>query len=264
MKNVLLLVHDDAGQEARLQAALDLTREISGHLYCLGVTPVSLLADGSFAAPAVVLDETEQEAKNKVRLQQRLIDEDVTWTWTDVIGDFDECLCEAAGTADVVVLNRKLRSRARPHMVSLAGEVLRRSQAIVLAVDELTRRFDAAAPALVAWDGSKPAMNALRRAVPLLTLSCQVSVFQGGALPWAAIPAEEAAAYLSRHGITSDVEIGPTNRRVAEHIEDAADRVGAGYCVAGAHGHSRLSEAVFGSVTKELLSRSAIPLLMGH
>ena len=26
MKNVLLLVHDDQGQEARLQAALDLTR----------------------------------------------------------------------------------------------------------------------------------------------------------------------------------------------------------------------------------------------
>jgi hypothetical protein len=35
MKNVLLLVHDDLGQEARLQAALDIVRAIGGHLHCL-------------------------------------------------------------------------------------------------------------------------------------------------------------------------------------------------------------------------------------
>jgi hypothetical protein len=37
MKNVLLLVHDDPGQEARVQAALDVVRAIEGHLICLGV-----------------------------------------------------------------------------------------------------------------------------------------------------------------------------------------------------------------------------------
>lgn len=37
MKNVLVLLHDDAGQEARLQVALDLTRALSGHLKCLDV-----------------------------------------------------------------------------------------------------------------------------------------------------------------------------------------------------------------------------------
>ena len=28
MKNILLLIHDDPGQEARLQAALDITRAV--------------------------------------------------------------------------------------------------------------------------------------------------------------------------------------------------------------------------------------------
>ena len=37
MKNILLLVHDDPGQEARVQAALDLTRALDGHLTCLDV-----------------------------------------------------------------------------------------------------------------------------------------------------------------------------------------------------------------------------------
>ena len=40
MKNVLLLIHDDAGQEARLQAALDVTRALEGHLTCLDVAIV--------------------------------------------------------------------------------------------------------------------------------------------------------------------------------------------------------------------------------
>jgi hypothetical protein len=38
MRNILLLVHDDDGQQSRLHAALDLTRAVEGHLRCLDVT----------------------------------------------------------------------------------------------------------------------------------------------------------------------------------------------------------------------------------
>ena len=82
MKNVLLFVHQDAGQEARLQAALDLTRALSGHLTCIDVTPLPLVFDqGMSTAPAVIIDEFEQEADNKVALQRRLEHEDVCWSW---------------------------------------------------------------------------------------------------------------------------------------------------------------------------------------
>jgi hypothetical protein len=37
MKNILPLTHYDEGQEARLQAALDVAREVGGHLPCLDV-----------------------------------------------------------------------------------------------------------------------------------------------------------------------------------------------------------------------------------
>ncbi len=39
MKSVLLYANPDAGLEARLQAALDVTRLFEGHLTCLQVTP---------------------------------------------------------------------------------------------------------------------------------------------------------------------------------------------------------------------------------
>ena len=50
MKNILLLVHDDHGQEARLQAALDITRAVEGHLTCIDVTPYPLIAGDGFGS----------------------------------------------------------------------------------------------------------------------------------------------------------------------------------------------------------------------
>ncbi len=54
MKNVLVLLHDDAGQEARFQCALDLTRAIDGHLTCVDVAmlPVAVEDYGVFASTA--------------------------------------------------------------------------------------------------------------------------------------------------------------------------------------------------------------------
>jgi len=49
MKNILLLVHDDKGKEARLRAAIDLARGFDGHLSCIDVSslPLSIGADYS-------------------------------------------------------------------------------------------------------------------------------------------------------------------------------------------------------------------------
>jgi hypothetical protein len=41
MKSIRLLVHDDEGQEARFQTALDLTRALAGHLTCIDVSMVT-------------------------------------------------------------------------------------------------------------------------------------------------------------------------------------------------------------------------------
>ena len=40
--------------------------------------------------------------------------------------------------------------------------------------------------------------------------------------------------------------------------------IGADYVVMGGFGHGRLVEAVFGGVSREMLSRSPIPLVIAH
>jgi len=265
MKNVLLLVHNDPGQEARFQAALDLTRALAGHLYCLDVTPFMLVYDSGWGfGPSVVVDESDQEAANKARMRQRLSHEDVSWSWLDAVGDYADCLLAAGKTADVIVLNRKFGKASRPDMLATASKVLTQSEALVVAVDETCQAFAVAGPALIAWDGSDKALHALQRAVPLLALAGEVEIFQAGPLPEGAIPAEEAAAYLSRHGIKAIIDMVPESDDPAAEICAAAKRLGASYCVMGAYGHNRLEEALLGGVSRRMLSAANIPLVLAH
>src|SRR5512141_103513 len=95
VKNILVLIHDDAGQEARLRAALDVTRAIGGHLICLDVAVMRVLpGDGlGWDGGAMLLEEEyESEAANRTRLTQRLGGEGVDWEWIDATGFLEPSL----------------------------------------------------------------------------------------------------------------------------------------------------------------------------
>jgi nucleotide-binding universal stress UspA family protein len=265
MKNVLLLVHDDSGQEARLQAALDLTRLLGGHLNCVDVTPPPVMADSSWGAPGAILyDETDHELDNLAHIKVRLASEDVAWSCEAVRGDFVSCLGPAAHIADVAVLNCGPSRFPSPDMRTIIGELLASTPTLVLAVPEDCGMLNLGGPALVAWDGSKTVMRTIKQAAPLLALSESVIVFQAGTLSEGAISAYDAARYLARHGIGVVVETSENCTDPASQITQAAARYGTPYCVMGGFGHSQLKEAIFGGVTRKMLGTSGLALLLGH
>ena len=267
MKNILLLVHDDAGQEARLQAALDIARALRGHLTCLDVAVMPVVGtELGYVAPEAYLlkDELEREAANRARLQARLEREDVPWSWADVTGALAVALEDAAKMADLIVLNRQLDSHSVPDMRSVASQVIVGSGKTVVAVPEDVKGFRAAGRALVAWDGSSEAIKALEAAVPLLRLASSVTLLEidDGSVE---APAEQAAAYLSRHDIRPEiVRRHKSALPVADMLVAEAKSAGTDYIVMGGFGHSRLFEALFGGVSREMLADSPIPVVMAH
>src|SRR5579864_358007 len=127
MKNVLLLVHDDEGQEARLQAALDVARALEGHLTCVDVTPPVLVAADlpiGLGGGAVISDERLTEVRNKAELTARLTREGVNWNWIDAYGEFADRLLDAAAIADLIVLNRQVDDTFLPSIREVASKVL--------------------------------------------------------------------------------------------------------------------------------------------
>jgi len=267
MKNILLLIHDDAGQEARLQVALDLTRRLEGHLTCLDVAvpPPALVDDAATAIVGVTLfaDEISREADNRSRVQQRLIHEDISWDWADTVGRIAISLRRASRFADVIVVSRQLTDTSSPDMRAIAGDVIVKSGKPILVVPEDICGFDPGS-AVIAWNGSASALAALRSAMPLLRQCRHVYITEvaGSEDPG---DAEDAAIYLSRHGVRARVErADPGERTVADTLIAEVARHGADVLIAGGFGHSRFSEALFGGVTLDLLAQAPCPVLTAH
>lgn len=265
MKNILVLIHNDAGQEARLQVALDVTRALNGHLSCLDVAammPAFGDASGSYGGAILIELEQANEADNKARLMPRLAREGVAWTWLDTTGFFEPSLESAADLSDLIVVNTALEALAMPDQRALAASLVVRSAKPILAVPDGARGLDVAGAALIAWDGSREASAALGAAVPLLALAEVVTIVEvdDGSIR---IPAEEAAAYLSRHGIHPRISRSPAGP-VADILLSRVDTGTFDYLVMGAFGHSRLAEALFGGVTRRMLKDSPVPIFIVH
>jgi len=267
MKNVLLLIHDDAGEEARFQAALDLVRAISGHLTCLDIVQAPVLVGAGYAMVdaelALLADARDREAANRRRIEARLAVEDIAWDWTDATGNIARLLEAEAGLADIIVLNTQFANHEPPDMRAIASDIIMRAGKPILAVPQEIRSLDLSGQALIAWNGAPAVAETLRAVTPLLALAAGVTIVEIGKIDGP--PAEDAAAYLSRHGIHARIDRHiPLEWTVGDALLAASRDRHPAYCVIGAYGHSRLRERLIGGVTRRMLAESPVPLLLGH
>ena len=122
---------------------------------------------------------------------------------------------------------------------------------------------------LIAWNASREAARALNDALPLLANAQQVTVLavnpRHGVGGHGDVPAADICLHLARHGLRAMAA-----HTVAKDISEgeallsyAAD-IGADLIVAGAYGHSRAREMVFGGVTRTLVAEMTAPVLLSH
>lgn len=265
MKTVMVLIHDDAGQEARLQCALDVTRAIEGHLVCLDVVRMPVVADGfgmGGASAVLVMDEREREDSNIDRLEPRLANEGVSYEWARVQSNSDMAITDNARLVDLIVVGRQGVGE-----LSESGDIAARlaelTSAPILLVPTEQESLNVSGKALVAWDASSTADAAVRSAVPLLKLASEVEVLTIGDTDSDADP-DEVAAYLARHGCSVTARRVAKSGDISAQLLGALATSGADWCVMGSYGHSRLREQLFGGTTKKLLAKAPIPVLVSH
>jgi len=237
----------------------------NGHLMCLDVAiPPIALADHAFGwvGATLLAEEVANEAGNRIRLERRLKMEDVSWEWADVTGRVAPSLRAASQFSDLIVVNRRLDDFPTSDMRAVAGEVIARSGKPVFAVPEDLRRFRPAC-AMIAWNGSTGSMAAVRHALPLLQHADRVFLTKVEGRGEGS--AEAAASYLSRYDVRVRIErLAPENGDIGRTLIRRAVSHDAGYVIAGGFGHSRLTEALFGGVTRDLLTNAPCPVFMAH
>jgi len=177
-----------------------------------------------------------------------------------------EALMRELPLADMVVLGQSHASSVGSWSGPL-GESLMSAKAPVLVV----RGSGPAAgrPAAVAWDGSLQAGRAVRAALPLLEEASEVLILQHrqeiDTQPGSRADPARLSAYLSAHGLPPGTVCEAPGRSVGQALLGAAQRAKAALLVAGAYGHSRLGEALFGGATKAMLTAEEGPhLFIAH
>lgn len=121
--------------------------------------------------------------------------------------------------------------------------------------------------AVVAWNGSAQAARAVRAAMPLLakTKKVIVAIVDEGAEPTEIAQGTDIGAYLARHGLNVDVRvIANAHEGAGAAILNLANEEEATWLVMGAYGHSRIRQFLLGGVTRHVLGRSRLPILMAH
>lgn len=259
MRSILCPADSSKAFPCRLETALALARVTGGHLTLQIATPLAQIAAwepfGGAALSAAAITQARDDDETLARmLAEKLTPQDVSFDIRIADEARIDAMASASRLADVVVM-----SIADPALEEVALTV----RCPVLAVPGEKPASDFGGPVVIAWDGGHESANALRAALPLLRLARPVHVVtvreKSGDFP-----PTEALKYLSRHGVHAELHELERSGPISETIAEKAGQLGAGMIVMGVFGHSRLREMLLGGVSRDLLDRSQIPLLLAH
>jgi nucleotide-binding universal stress UspA family protein len=116
----------------------------------------------------------------------------------------------------------------------------------------------------VAWDGGKEATRAARTALPLLHKASKVVILSAVDLTSRAFEPERLAGFYAARGVRAEVQPLSGKGEAAGLVLEAARGLGASLLVAGAFGHPRLREFIFGGATRSLLAADQPSLFLSH
>ena len=177
-------------------------------------------------------------------------------------------MVQQARACDIIVVGEAGRGRITdPFAQADPNELVMQAGRPLLVVPGACNWLDLRS-VLVAWKDTVEARRAVSDALPLLRKSTDVTIVEiveDEADRVAALSrVGDVAAWLSRHGVRASQQVpGHCGDAVAQ-LERIASDVRAGVVIAGAYGHSRLSEWMLGGVTRRLISPLTHCSLLAH
>jgi nucleotide-binding universal stress UspA family protein len=171
------------------------------------------------------------------------------------------CLCMEARLADVVVFGPE-PARGRGPLVEVFQQILMEERRPVFVARSVP---DPALPVALAWDGGKEASRAAREAIPWLKRSPDVAILAAHSATPRNFDPHRLAEFLAVRGVKARVEELTGTGDAGPLLLEGAKAMGAGILVAGAFGHPRFQQFIFGGVTRTLMQAEAGPsLFLSH
>ena len=256
----------DRANDARLAVARQLAEKFSARV--IGITaaefsPPLYVITGEQAQNIIdqgraALKSRVAEVEGQFRAAMKNYGEAVEWRHAE---DFPtRYIVQQARAADIIVAGEDGRGGfADPFMQANPSDLVMQTGRPLLVVPDPCNWLDLRS-ILIAWKDTPEARRAIVDALPILRQAKDVAVveiIEEEPDRFAALLGiRDIAVWLSRHNVVASEQVPAEKGNAAEQIERIASEVGAGLVVAGAYGHSRLREWVFGGVTRRLLNPS--------
>jgi nucleotide-binding universal stress UspA family protein len=205
-----------------------------------------------------------------MRFRQRLRTEGIAGEWRLAEGRSADAVLLHARYADLVVLGQQDPDNPR---LSGWGAVIEQTlfaSGRPLLIVPYAGRFEAIGRnVLIGWSATRESARAVADALPLIAAADNATVLaidpRGGLAGHGEVPAADIALHLARHGIkvtaahTASGGVSPGDVLLNYATDNGTDLL-----VIGGYGHSRVRELVMGGVTRTILQRMTIPVLMSH
>ena len=227
-----------------------------------GVVIDPVLSAKDLANRTKVLDERGHAFKAAVGIDGRRVE------WRSSQEFPSEYIAREARAADLVIISRE-RPAFDPYIFPDPGALLLRVGRPVLTVpigvSSLSGRR-----VVVAWKDTREARRAIQDALPFLHRADEIVIAEVCESPDDVTPSQirlrDVARYLAAHRIAAAVteRVRPVDGTAFNSLLRLVQDESADLIVAGAYGHSRLGEWIFGGMTQGLLAESPVCCLFSH
>lgn len=278
-KSLLTVATTPKGLVPPVTAAAEIAAAMDAHLdaLALGVdhTQLGYTYVGSGAVVLAAMSErAEQDArKTEVALKAAIEAQPPTLrssveSLVTQIGAVTDVVASRARYSDLVILPLPYSSDRDVADEAVTEAALFEGMAPVLIVPPTGLRGAQPKRILVAWNQSREALVAARRAMPFLRRADTVQIVvidppsHGSER---SDPGGMLCQLLVRHGVKAEVSVmARTLPRTSEVLARHARDFNADLLVMGAYGHSRFREAILGGTTRDMLEVAELPVFLAH
>lgn len=278
-KSVLTVATSPEGLLTTVSAAAQVAVGMDAHLdaLALGVdrTQIGYSYVGSGAVViAAAMDRAEAEARETEKAlnaalaaQQPAMRTSVESVVTQ-LGALTDVVASRARYADLVVLPLPYGKSRGVEDEAVTEAALFEGMAPTLIVPPNGMKPGDPKRVVVAWNQSREALVATRRAMPFLRRAEAVQIVVIDPPPHGperSDPGGLLCQLLVRHGIRAEVVVlARTLPRVSDVLAQHLRDFDAGLLVMGAYGHSRFREAILGGATRDMLEHAEVPVFLAH
>ena len=270
-----VMVHLDL--EHYSEPALRITRELADRFKAdvIGVTAglpnVPIHADGMIATSVL---EADYEQLNQAigrcenHFRSALKDFSGSLEWRSDAAYPADFLAREARAADLLVVGRaeNYATFGPQHLLEIGDAVMQAGRPVVVVPPRSTSL--ALNRILIAWKDSAEARRVLPAALPLLKQAKDliiVEIVSGESeRETANARVADVATWLQRHNVRASARVELSAGDAGSQLDAIASEARIDLVVAGAYGHTRLREWMFGGVTRHMLQHSATCALLMH